>query len=233
MAIYSIMVALIVDILLNAHLLTPMFGSTAAGTASTCSAIKYYTTYTYFFEQYWPIIAAMTVSMIPACLMIAFLVGIVVNIHTRRNRLLPTQQTNVQSHEKHRTHFIHRQMLILMLATIVLFFFTTQPVALYRFLSATLKMQPTFSVNLLLTSIFGMITASNYALNFYLHCLTSTLFRKEFIRALPCPTLILLSQAKDSTCKGIGTSTQRNLDRIQQPQRSITHYTGQQSKIMN
>jgi hypothetical protein len=90
MAIYSIMVALIVDILLNAHLLTPMFGPTATGTANSCSAIKYYTTYTYFFEQYWPIIAIMTVSMIPACLMIAFLVGIVVNIHTRRNRLLPT-----------------------------------------------------------------------------------------------------------------------------------------------
>lgn len=160
--------------------------------------------------------------------MLFFLVAIIVNIQTRRNRVVPIQQNNQGSHEKRRSRFIHRQMFILMVVTLILFFVTTLPVAVFRFTVSTLGVQQPFTLSLLLAAVFGLITASNYALNFYLHSLTSKLFRKEFIRAMPCSISIQFKGSKNNTWEGTGT--QQNLKRRQQG--TVTQLIGQQSNTI-
>jgi hypothetical protein len=163
-----------------------MFGQIAPGDTTMCGANILYPTYSYFYTEFWPIITTLTVSIIPACCMMFFLIAIAISIKNRRNRIIPVQQTNVNQHEKRRARFFHRQMLILMLVALILFFLTTIPIALFRFVTSTFGIQQSFSFSLLLTAIFGVITTSNYSLNFYLHCLTSKLFRKEFLKCIPC-----------------------------------------------
>ena len=125
-----------------------------------------------------------------------------------RNRVVAIQQTNGSPHEHRRTRFLQQQMLILMFTTLILFFITTFPVAIFRFAMSTLGVQQSFSLSLLLAAIFGVITASNYAFNFYLHCLTSKLFRKEFMKSLPCTISIRFGHSNQGT---VGTATQRGV----------------------
>ncbi|CAF1240114.1 unnamed protein product [Rotaria sp. Silwood1] len=72
-------------------------------------------------------------------------------------------------------------MFILMLASIAIFLITSLPVALYKIASPR-EGNPV----LLLFRIVGIwvglgwLQSLNYAINFYIHCLSSTLFRKEF-----------------------------------------------------
>lgn len=188
-AIYWILVALTIDILIHCHILTPMFGKAAGTSASTtCGSTTLNTTYSYFYTDFWPIITLVTVTVLPAICMLIFVIAIGINVRTSRNRVVELQETNLNSHERRRNQFLQRQMLILMFTTLFLFFFTTCPVALFRSAMSTFNIQTPYSLSLLLAAIFGLITTANYAFNFYIHCLSSKLFRKEFLKSIrgPC-----------------------------------------------
>ncbi|CAF1052713.1 unnamed protein product [Rotaria sp. Silwood1] len=184
--IYLIIIVLFFVCLLYVHLLTPMFGQIAPGITTYCGADKRYLSYSYFYNEIFPVITILIINIIPASCMIFFLVGITINIHKHRNRIVPLRQINLNQQEKRRARFLHRQMLILMIVTLMLFFLTTFPVALLEFTISTLHIQVSFAFYLLLISILDFITILNYSLNFYFHCLTSKLFRKEFLKWIPC-----------------------------------------------
>ncbi|CAF1255023.1 unnamed protein product [Rotaria sp. Silwood1] len=194
-AIYTIIIVLIIDCLLHIHIITPMFGQIAPDIKTNCGADSRYPNYSYFYKEIWPIITILTVIIIPASCMISFLIAITINVHTHRNRIIPIGQINVNRRENRRARFLHRQMLILMLVTWILFSLTTLPIALFRFVISTLNIQQSFSFSFLLLSIFNFITISNYALNFYFHCLTSKLFRKEFFKCIPFSISITFGRA--------------------------------------
>ena len=221
-AIYSIIVALMLDILLHVHILTPLFGPIPPGSAGPCGPNQYYPPYVYFYTDYWPVITMVTVTLLPAALMVFFLLGIIIKIQAARRRIVPLQLT---THEKRRSRFIHRQMFILMIVTLILFFISTLPVALFRFILSTAGVKQAFSISLLLAGVFGVITTSNNALNFYLHSLTSKLFRREFLRAIPCSISIRVNGKKNNAAAGIGI--QRCLSHA--PQGTITQIIGHQS----
>ena len=184
-AIHVIIIALIIDCALHSHLLTPMFGQVAPGITTNCGANRLYPSYVYFFTNIWPTITILTITILPSACMVGFLLAIAINVKNSRNRVIDAEHTG-QQHEKGRVRFLHQQMLILMLMTVVLFFLTTFPVAIFRFTITTARVQQSFSLSLLLASIFIVITVSNYSLNFYLHSLTSKLFRREFLNTFSC-----------------------------------------------
>ncbi|CAF1021296.1 unnamed protein product [Rotaria sordida] len=202
-AIYSIIIALIFDCILHIHIITPMFGQTAPGVTTICGADNRYPIYSYFYTEIWPIISLLTITVIPAICMLFFLIAITINVQTSRNRIIPIQQTNLNRHEQRRARFLQRQMFILMFVTLMVFFLTTFPVALMRFILSNSNIQQSFSFSLLLLSILEVITLSNYSLNFYLHCLTSKLFRKEFFKYIPCSISITFRQSNRATNIGI------------------------------
>ena len=179
-----IIIALIVDCTLHSHLLTPLFGQSNRGSTLSCGPNRSYPTYVSFYNNIWPAMTIVTVTILPGSCMLVFILAIAINVRKSRNQVTAVEQP-VQQHEKRRARFLHRQMLILMLMTVILFFFTTFPVAIFRFALSTLGIQQSFALSLLLVSIFILITTANYSLNFYLHCLTSKLFRKEFFKILP------------------------------------------------
>ena len=198
-----IIIVLIIDCTLHSHLLTPMFGEIAPGVRTTCGANRLYADYVYFYNNIWPTITILTVTILPGGSMLFFILAIAINVRKSRNRVTAVEQP-AQQHEQRRARFLHRQMLILMLMTVILFFFTTFPVAIYHFTLSTLGVQQPFALSLLLVSILSLITTANYALNFYLHCLTSKLFRKEFFKVLPCSISITFGRRNIS-------ATQQNL----------------------
>ena len=186
-AIYVILTAATIDALLHVHLLTPLFGPVGLSpTSSSCGPNGFYSTYVYFYNNIWPVVSIMTVTILPATVMLLCLSGTIIGIRTTRNRIAPVQPTQSNCHNTSQMNFIHRQMFIMMMMTLILFFIASLPTALYRFIVASLGVRQMPTLSLLLTSIFGTITASNYALNFYLHCLTSKLYRKEFCRSILC-----------------------------------------------
>ncbi|CAF1084898.1 unnamed protein product [Adineta steineri] len=80
---------------------------------------------------------------------------------------------------------LHRQMLILMISSIMIFFVTTLPVSIRQIVAAyEISAGKTTDLIKIIsdTSILTILLTLNYAINFYVHCLTSKLFRDEFIQ---------------------------------------------------
>lgn len=140
-----------------------------------------YSSYAHFYSEFWPIITIVTVNLLPAIAMIILLLAITFVAHTRRNLIVPLQSNTYGLHENHRPHYMYRQMFILMLGTLFFNFFRLPcQFALFRLVLSTFGIQQPYSLSVLLSAIFGIITASNYSLNFYLDCLKSKLFRRQF-----------------------------------------------------
>ena len=186
-AVHTIGFLIGIDVLLHAHLFTPLFGPIAAGVTANCGANPSYSSYAYFYQEVWPMVTTLTVTVIPSIVMLVLLIATIINIQTPRKRILPASRRNSNAYEKRRSRFIHRQMFILMTVTLILFFVTTLPGALFRFVISTLKVQQPFSLSWLLSAVFRLLSLSNYSLNFYLHCLTSKFFRKQFTQLFPFP----------------------------------------------
>lgn len=189
-AIYIIIVFGVLNALLQVHLLTPLFGAFAGGTAGACGPNPSFQFYAYFFSKFWPIFTIMTVTIIPASAMIVFLLAIIIKVRAQQSRIDPIQQRPPHVQDNRRQHFIHRQMFILMSVEIILFLGTSLPVSLLRFTISTLRVHQSVPLSLLLAAIFGLISLFNYSFSFYLHCLTSRMFRKEFLRAIDCRRLM-------------------------------------------
>ncbi|CAF0880273.1 unnamed protein product [Adineta steineri] len=182
-AMLLVFIILLLDIGIHSHVLTPLYGMLIPGFAMiACGPTIYSGTYFIFYFLTWSIIQILIISLIPVVLMLIFLTDIYINIQARKRAVI--QPTN-GSHDHHRSQHqknLQRQMFILMLTSIGIFLTTTLPVATYKITSAR---QSNISTSIMQVAGvwigLGWFQSLNYALNFYSHCLTSTLFRKEFI----------------------------------------------------
>ncbi|CAF1098929.1 unnamed protein product [Didymodactylos carnosus] len=192
---------LVFSMVMNSHYLTPMFGAFVPGLTILCAPNNVHRVYPYydFYTKYWQIIRALISIIIPAILMVLALGDMFVNIYKRRRSLLG-QRTNegltvhsirntltmnniMDTTKIKQSSFIQKQMFILMLSSIIVFLVTTLPMATYYII----VYQPAVSLDRSITNVVLMLCLFtftlniNYAINFYIHCLTSKLFRKEFI----------------------------------------------------
>ena len=106
--------------------------------------------------------------------MSSILIHIILYLRSRKRAAnLPNQSARQQ--------VIQRQMYILMFASIGIFLATSLPVGIYKILSIRERsILSNLQQMITVWTAFGWFQSLNYAVNFYIHCLTSTLFRKEF-----------------------------------------------------
>ncbi|CAF4490889.1 unnamed protein product [Rotaria socialis] len=172
---------LMVAIGLNSPFVVPqLFGRLPAGIMTVCGANMADHAYFQFFRHIWPILFSCIQTFLPVILLLMF------SLDTFR-RL--AKQSAIQGETRARTRraYLDKQILLIMLTTIILFLITSLPVSLYNILQPTiLPSLMTQSQQLELFSIFTFVVTTNYTINFYLHCLTSTLFRQELIQAMKC-----------------------------------------------
>ncbi|CAF1120880.1 unnamed protein product [Adineta steineri] len=163
----------------NAHILEPSYGQLPAGIMTVCGPKPTNAIYNTFVRQIWPTIFSCIQTLIPVILLMIF------SIDTFR-RL--ARQTRIQNtHQGRRRTHLDNQMLLIMLATILLFVATTLPLGLFNILLTPVLVGKMTQTQLLqLSSIFTFIAAINYTFNFYIHCLTSRLFRQELLYIYKC-----------------------------------------------
>jgi hypothetical protein len=135
--------------------------------------------YDTFVRQIWPTIFSCIQTVVPVILLI------ILSIDTFRR--LSRQRQIQNTHRIRRRTQLDNQILLIMLATITLFVATTLPLGLFNILLTPVLRGPMNQIQLLeLSSILTFIAAINYTLDFYIHCLTSRLFRQELIQILKC-----------------------------------------------
>ncbi|CAF1453919.1 unnamed protein product [Didymodactylos carnosus] len=121
--------------------------------------------------------------------MILSIIGIALGIRSRQHRIQPVVgSTRQEKHQAKKFSFVQKQMFILMAASVAIFIFTTLPISLYEAIVPTLTTSSSFGLVILLTAVFDLITKINYSTTFYLHSLTSKLFREEFLKVIHCFT---------------------------------------------
>ena len=115
--------------------------------------------------------------------MSSILIHIILYLRSRKRATnLPNQSARQQ--------VIQRQMYILMFASIGIFLATSLPVGIYKILSIRERsILSNLQQMITVWTAFGWFQSLNYAVNFYIHCLTSTLFRKEFLQLIGCARL--------------------------------------------
>jgi hypothetical protein len=167
----------------NAHVLTPYYGQLPAGVLTVCGPNPTNAVYNTFVRQIWPTLFSCVQTVILVILLICF------SIDTFR-RL--ARQTTIQNTSRGRRRAqLDNQILLIMLATITLFVATTLPFGLFNILLTPVLRGPMTQTQLLeLSSIVTFIATINYAMNFYIHCLTSRLFRHELLQIFKCPNRI-------------------------------------------
>ncbi|UJR07116.1 hypothetical protein I4U23_011404 [Adineta vaga] len=168
-------IIIIFSIFLNFHLLLPstevVQGLIACSVSRSANSI-----YQYFYSTIWPILITILQIIIPTTILIILSINIYIKLRC--------QQQTLQSTRKRRI-FIERQIFIIMISSIILFFFTQIPLSLFYILMtyvlrSKLTVQQLFQFN----SIAILIASINYAVSFYIHCLSSRLFRQEFFNVL-------------------------------------------------
>ncbi|CAF0909428.1 unnamed protein product [Didymodactylos carnosus] len=182
---YLLVCVLIVTVFstgLCSHLLTPMFGDSKI--TQLCVGNTAYPTYFAFFGNVWAYLFPVAQGIVPSLLMLAFLVDMFTKIKSRKRQLQPQGERRSR-----RQIYVQREMFILMLGSIFIFFLTTVPYAIYNILLARHLLNQSTLTRSELPAILSFILAVNYAINFFLHCLTSQLFRRQFLSSL-CPTFI-------------------------------------------
>ncbi|CAF0917633.1 unnamed protein product [Adineta steineri] len=162
--------------LLNFHLAFPSTGvvpgSTACAIGSSASA-----TYQYFYSNIWPILLTSLQIILPTI----FLLTLSINIFIRLRR----QQQQQQRLKQGRRAFLDRQMLIIMLTSIFLFFITQIPLSLFNILMIyVLRPRLSLQQQLEFNTISIFLASINYSASFYIHCLSSRLFRTEFFNII-------------------------------------------------
>ncbi|CAF1085247.1 unnamed protein product [Adineta steineri] len=174
----------IIGISLHSHMLNAeFFGKFYPGIATVaCGPVQFLIPYTYFFFIQWPFIQVFFVCLIPATLMLLGSIDIHRTIQKTKSRI---QAVAMNQPQQLRNERLHRQMLILMISSIIIFFVTTLPVSIRQIAAAyaisankATPLEPIINDLAILTVLLSF----NYAINFYVHCLTSKLFRDEFIK---------------------------------------------------
>ena len=153
------------------HVLQPEFAF-ASRTSGRCGPMRSPPTdYSTFYYNIWPTLQLIVTYVLPSICMIFILIGIYTKMRERQAVV-----AGVTRREKQQ-----RQMLILMISSVAWFVICTLPCGIFRIVTQRSGITPS---TLLITDILEIFRNMNYCYNFYIHCLTSQLFRKTFIQQL-------------------------------------------------
>lgn len=203
---------------INGHYFSAGIGQERGGNRTTAHCLENreaYPRYYYFYKIIWPKIDMIVFCFLPACIMILCNVRIIYIVRRQRRHFeMQTSLTNNQSNttpiqqtlngsvpvkrtSPHRKA-LERQMSLMMSACVLVFLSTTVPVTIYLILlEQVIVKYPNFSVdNAYYVFIFRMLRAlmyTHFACNFYLYCLTSRIFRGEFIQTITCRRIVVKS----------------------------------------
>ncbi|CAF3430627.1 unnamed protein product [Rotaria sp. Silwood1] len=181
-ALIVVVILVFFDAIIHSPMLTPLFGMLLPGVAIVaCGPNVKQKIYLNFYYYIWTIVQIFINCLIPVVLMLLILLDMFINIRVRKRAL--SQQIKFQNQTRNRSRSFQKELFLLMLSSIIIFLTTTLPIATYRIVFPkqvlTMKVEEYGSV----MSISAGLTcfwSFNYAINFYIHCLTSKLFRKEF-----------------------------------------------------
>ena len=190
--------------IINGHYFSPAIGQEQSENRSTAHCLENqedYPNYFYFHKIIWPKIDMMVFCFLPACIMILCNINIIYLVKRQRYSLesnvdlsfendLSLYRTSSRSFTEHRKA-LERQMSLMMIACVIVFILTSVPVTIYLiFLENVVSENPDFPRdNAFCVLIFRVLRAWMYlhfSLNFYLQCLTSRIFRAEFLRTITC-----------------------------------------------
>lgn len=136
--------------------------------------------YGQFFTGIWSWVYVCTTSLCPFTLLlvgnVALLKAVVRSIGSGRGALNVTSEEQVQGREK-----LLSSMSVTLIVTSIVFFVLSFPEAAY---TISLKYSMDFNLSEFLWSVTSLLKNANYAVNFYLYCLTGAKFRlrlKDFI----------------------------------------------------
>lgn len=127
------------------------------------------TEYSIFYYNTWPTLQLIVTYVLPGTLMILILIGIYTKMRERQTVFVGLTRREKQQ----------RQMLILMISSVAWFLICTLPCGIFRIITQRSGITPS---TLLVTDILEIFRNMNYCYNFYIHCLTSQLFRNTFIQ---------------------------------------------------
>jgi hypothetical protein len=222
---HASMIILIFFLLLcaiNGHYFSPGIGQERGGNRTTAHCLEnreQYPNYYYFYKIIWPKIDMIIFCFLPACIMILCNVNIIyllkqqrhhiensnndgqetlVNLQQTKNGVVPIKKSSF-THRK----AIERQMSLMMAACVIVFLCTTVPVTIYLILlEEVIIKNPNFARdNAFFIFIFRMLRALMYVhfgSNFYLYCLTSRIFRTEFMETITCRRFVVTSSNEQS-----------------------------------
>ncbi|CAF3797678.1 unnamed protein product [Rotaria sp. Silwood1] len=172
-------IILICSIVLNSHLLLPSLGVVPGGIACAPNPMSN-STYLYFYSTIWPFLITSLQILLPTTFLLIFSIKIFIEL--RRQQKQKRQLT-----QSRRRTFLDGQMLIIMLTSIFLFFATQIPLSLFSVLIfSVLRFLFPIQQILQLNTIVTFVASINYAASFYIHCLSSRLFREEFLNLMHC-----------------------------------------------
>ncbi|CAF4254849.1 unnamed protein product [Rotaria sp. Silwood2] len=172
-------IILMFSVTLNSHLLLPSLGVVPGAIACAPGPMSN-PTYQYFYMEIWPFLITSLQIILPTILLLIFSIKIFLELRRQ-------QQKKHQLKQGHRRTFLDRQILIIMLTSIFLFFVTQIPLSLfYILMSSVLRNELGLEQLLQLNTIVTFVASINYAASFYIHCLSSRLFREECFNVIHC-----------------------------------------------
>ncbi|CAF2626378.1 unnamed protein product [Rotaria sp. Silwood2] len=181
-ALIAVAVVLVVNMALYSHILFPMFGTLIPGfSRAACGPKLIYTSYSEFYLLQWGIIQIFTGCLVPAITMFTILIDISISIRVRKRMIIQPIHISREDNNMKRQQDLQKQMFILMFASICIFLITSLPLAIYKIISVRQEnlSLAVFHMVIILTAL-TWFQSLFYAVNFYFHCLGSTLFRNEF-----------------------------------------------------
>jgi hypothetical protein len=208
---------------INGHYFSAGIGQERGGNRTTAHCLENreaYPGYYYFYKIIWPKIDMIVFCFLPACVMVLCNIRIIFILKRQRRHFEHSGSkdgqpkiTNIQqtlsgsvplkkspSHRK----AIERQMSLMMSSCVIVFLCTTVPVTIYLILlEQVIVSYPNFARdNAYYVFIFRMLRAVMYihfGCNFYLYCLTSRIFRGEFLQTITCRRLIIKTNQDATT----------------------------------
>ena len=171
----------ILSAIFNVHTLIPkLYGQRPAGIMTVCGSTQTDPVYANFSNQILPALFSSVQTLLPVILILIF------SCDTFRRLTRQSSTIHDNTHSRRRTQ-LDNQMLLIMLASITLFMITNLPVGLFNIIRLPILVGLlTQTQQLELSSVFTFVVSINYGIDFYMHCLTSRLFRKEFVQVFTC-----------------------------------------------
>lgn len=170
-AILSTIIVCLCSALFTSHVLQPEFAYASMFSSICGPSRSSQTTYSFFFYNIWSLLQLIVTYFIPSCLMLACILGLHKKMRGQRNLAVTST----------RRERLHLQMLILMLASVVFFVICILPYSIH--LAISLRLEST-STSVITNYVLQLFLKMNYSCNFYVHCLSSGLFRKTFLEQL-------------------------------------------------